>query len=93
MSTLREAAQQALKALEIAKYLLVEYDEMTDAITALRAALAEHTPQQKVQEHLSDERIEDLLGIGNPTDEEKHLIRMGFNAAHGITGEKNERTN
>ena len=38
-------------------------------------------PQQEVQEHLSDERINDLLGIGNPTEEEKHLIRMGFNAA------------
>ena len=50
------------------------------------AKVAEPAPKQKVQEHLSDERINDLLGIGNPTEEEKHLIRMGFNAAHGITG-------
>ncbi len=35
---------------------------------------------------LTDEQIEDLLICGNPTDEEKRLIRMGWDAAHGIKG-------
>ena len=44
-------------------------------------AMIAAAPPAGAQEPLSDERIEDLLGIGNPTAEEKHLIRMGFNAA------------
>jgi hypothetical protein len=52
MSTLREVLQQALKALEV---LTDTYDDNAvgieiDAIHALRAALAEHTPKQEVQE-------------------------------------------
>ena len=30
---------------------------------------------------LSDEQIQDLLRVGNPTDEECRLIRMGWDAA------------
>ena len=30
---------------------------------------------------LSDEQIQDLLCVGNPTDEECRLIRMGWDAA------------
>ena len=30
---------------------------------------------------LSDEQIQDLLRVGNPTDEERRLIRMGWDAA------------
>ena len=30
---------------------------------------------------LSDEQIQDLLRVGNPTDEELRLIRMGWDAA------------
>ena len=35
---------------------------------------------------LSDEQIQDLLRVGNPTDEECRLIRLGWDAA---TREKN----
>ena len=31
--------------------------------------------------NLSDEQIQDLLRVGNPTDEECRLIRMGWDAA------------
>ena len=37
---------------------------------------------------LTNEQIQDLLCIGNPTEEESRLIRLGWNAAHGIGGEK-----
>ena len=30
---------------------------------------------------LSDEQIQDLLRVGNPTDEERRLIRIGWAAA------------
>ena len=30
---------------------------------------------------LSDEQIQDLLQVGNPTDEECRMIRMGWDAA------------
>ena len=33
---------------------------------------------------LSDEQIEALLEVGNPTDEEKRLIRLGFDAAQSV---------
>lgn len=60
----------------------------SDAVRAFaRAALAKWgTPQPVVREPLTDEQIEDLLICGNPTDEEKRLIRMGWDAAHGIKG-------
>lgn len=35
---------------------------------------------------LTDEQIQDLLLCGNPTDEEMRLIRIGWDAAHGIKG-------
>ena len=35
---------------------------------------------------LPDEQIQDLLLCGNPTDEEMRLIRIGWDAAHGIKG-------
>ena len=37
---------------------------------------------------LTNEQIQDLLCIGNPTEEESRLIRLGWNAAQGIGGEK-----
>lgn len=37
---------------------------------------------------LTDEQIQDLLGFGNPTEQESYLIRLGWNAAHGIGGDK-----
>ena len=54
------------------------------------AAWNTRTPQptQAGAVPLTDEQIEDLLQCGNPTDEEKRLIRMGWEAAHviGIKG-------
>ena len=35
---------------------------------------------------LSDEQIQDLLRVGNPTDEECRLIRMGWDAAMRTQG-------
>ena len=34
----------------------------------------------------TDEQIQDLLLCGNPTDEEMRLIRIGWDAAHGLKG-------
>ena len=43
--------------------------------------------QQPVErEPLTPEQIQDLLLCGNPTDEEMRLIRIGWDAAHGIKG-------
>jgi hypothetical protein len=83
MTTLREAAQQALEALKRAKYLLVEYDEidrnllaeydeMTDAITAIRAALAEPV-QEPVAEN---KRLIDALHKSNSQAE--HFERLWY---------------
>ena len=38
------------------------------------------------REQLTSEQIQDLLLCGNPTDEEMRLIRIGWDAAHGIKG-------
>ena len=43
-------------------------------------------PQPVAREQLTDEQIQDLLLCGNPTDEEMRLIRIGWDAAHGIKG-------
>ena len=43
-------------------------------------------PQSVAREQLTDEQIQDLLLCGNPTDEEMRLIRIGWDAAHGIKG-------
>ena len=44
------------------------------------------TRAQAGAEPLSDEQIQDLLLCGDPTDEEMRLIRIGWDAAHGIKG-------
>ena len=36
------------------------------------------------QEPLTDEDIQDLLKVGNPTEDEYRLIRIGWDAAHSI---------
>ncbi len=46
------------------------------------------TQQAPAQRPLTDEQIQDLLGIGNPTEEECRLIRLGWEAANCIGGEK-----
>ena len=43
-------------------------------------------PQPVAREQLTDEQIQDLLLCGDPTDEEMRLIRIGWDAAHGIKG-------
>ena len=52
-----------------------------DACAAREVAKA-----QASREQLTRERIQDLLLCGNPTDEEMRLIRIGWDAAHGIKG-------
>ena len=42
--------------------------------------------QPVAREPLTDEQIQDLLLCGDPTDEEMRLIRIGWDAAHGIKG-------
>ena len=64
------------------------YSEYTESfIRRLREALAA-PPAPEVRVPLSDEQIMDMLGFGDPTDQEKHLIRLGWNAAHGITAKE-----
>lgn len=43
-------------------------------------------PQQVAREPMTNEQIQDLLLCGDPTDEEMRLIRIGWDAAHGIKG-------
>ena len=59
----------------------------------LEAALWSPPTPQPIQtvpptgwEPLTNEQIQDLLLCGNPTDEEMRLIRIGWDAAHGIKG-------
>ena len=42
--------------------------------------------QPVAREPLTPEQIQDLLLCGDPTDEEMRLIRIGWDAAHGIKG-------
>ena len=42
--------------------------------------------QPVAREPLTYEQIQDLLLCGDPTDEEMRLIRIGWDAAHGIKG-------
>ena len=44
------------------------------------------TPKPRKREPLTDEEIQDLLKVGNPTEDEYRLIRMGWNAAHRVGG-------
>ena len=52
--------------------------------TALYTAPQPTQTQPVAREPLKDEQIQDLLLCGNPTDEEMRLIRIGWDAAHGI---------
>ena len=44
------------------------------------------TQAQAGEVPLTPEQIQDLLLCGDPTDEEMRLIRIGWDAAHGIKG-------
>ena len=46
-----------------------------------RAVLAKFGTPPAMAGQLADEQIEDLLECGNPTDDEKRLVRMGWDAA------------
>jgi hypothetical protein len=84
MTTLREAAQQALEALE---FMADEWGftqksnrpERWQAIDALRAAL-----EQPVQEPLSDEELDRLWREPMSADWEHREYGRAVEAAHGI---------
>ena len=85
MTTLREAAQQALEALEYYQHRKLEWDYSDEAaITALRAALA----QQDERKPLTEEQISALLMQAA----EQRLGALAFarsvEAAHGIGGQE-----
>ena len=84
-------------AVNLARNALTQYDcaitkkgvrVLAEAVLSMDSALT--TPQptqtQAVALPLTDEQIQDLLLCGNPTDEEMRLIRIGWDAAHGIKG-------
>lgn len=56
------------------------YRALLSAATTPPAQPAERMP-------LTDEGIQEILKIGNPSEEACRLIRLGWNAAHGIKGE------
>lgn len=60
--------------------------ETSEEIVTLYTAPQPTQTQPVVREPLTDEQIQDLLLCGNPTDEEMRLIRIGWDAAHGIKG-------
>lgn len=80
MTTLRQAAEQALEALNRSDYLGWQFN--IPVIKALRAALAE--PEQ---EPLTEEEI-DVLVMDSDGLPKSHLeFARDIEAAHGITGE------
>ncbi len=85
--SLREAAQQALEALEdhAKQYPHMQKGYTVDAITALRTALAE--PERKP---LTDEDIVDIWAdVSIDYDDQINIIEMAraIERAHGIGGE------
>ena len=60
-----------------------KYD-LSEIEQRLRMLAAAPSGPARVQ--LTDGQIQDLLLCGNPTDEEMRLIRIGWDAAHGIKG-------
>lgn len=62
---------------------LYEIHQMRAYVDADRAArvAAQASPSGPAREPLTDEKIKDMLKIGNPDSEECRLIRMGWDAA------------
>jgi hypothetical protein len=79
MTTLREAAQQALEALEYKGNIYHMDCPSEAAITALRAAL-----EQPEQEPLSDEELDRLWREPMSADWEHREFARAIEAAHGI---------
>ena len=85
-------------AVNLARNALTQYDcaitkkgvrVLAEAVLSMDSALTTPQPahaQPVAREPLTDEQIQDLLLCGNPTDEEMRLIRIGWDAAHGIKG-------
>ena len=66
---------------------VTQCDCLPDENTFTEGWICFGAPAQPVaREQLTYEQIQDLLLCGNPTDEEMRLIRMGWDAAHGIKG-------
>jgi hypothetical protein len=78
MTTLREAAQQALEALE-ARAVNRYFEHLGETIAALKAAL-----EQTVQEPLSDEELDRLWREPMSADWEHREYGRAIEAAHGI---------
>jgi hypothetical protein len=78
MTTLREAAQQALEALE-ARAVNRYFEHLGETIAALKAAL-----EQTVQEPLSDEELDRLWREPMSADWEHREFARAIEAAHGI---------
>ena len=64
----------------------LKYRSAVDAKAGVEYIPVFAAPQPVAREPLTDEHIQDLLLCGNPTDEEMRLIRIGWDAAHGIKG-------
>ena len=64
----------------------LKYRSAVDAKAGVEYIPVFAAPQPVAREPLTDEQIQDLLLCGNPTDEEMRLIRIGWDAAHGIKG-------
>jgi hypothetical protein len=78
MTELRQAAQQALEALE-ARAVNRYFEHLGETIAALKAAL-----EQTVQEPLSDEELDRLWREPMSADWEHREYARAIEAAHGI---------
>lgn len=58
-----------------------EGDDLNAAVIWTRA----EQPGAQERKPLTDEQIQDLIGFGDPTEQECHLVRLGWSAAQGIT--------
>lgn len=47
-------------------------------------AMAKQAKAAQERKPLTDEQVQDLIGFGDPTEQERYLVCLGWNAAHGI---------
>lgn len=74
--------QQHTQADALSMTMAELHDDVEIVIRAARGAAQAAKGLARVP--LTDEQVQDLLQIGNPTEEETRLIQLGWNAAHGI---------
>lgn len=68
---------------------VLDMPDGTEIFTAAQVqAMLAAAPSGPAREPLTDEQIEDLIGFGDPTEQEKFLVRLGWSAANGITAAK-----